>query len=76
MLNMCSELVSLCWECTGSSWILKQDHEGEDVEKGAAQVYGMIAGCEDEDDAAGIATGDVAVNVSGDVSDAVLKWLL
>ncbi|GJR63098.1 hypothetical protein Tco_1505260 [Tanacetum coccineum] len=47
-----------------ASWILKLD-----VEKGVAQVYGMIAGCEDEDVAAGIATGDVAVNVSGDVSD-------
>ncbi|GKG65247.1 hypothetical protein Tco_0671436, partial [Tanacetum coccineum] len=27
------------------------DHEGEDVENGAAQVYGMIAGA--EEDAAG-----------------------
>ncbi|GKB08082.1 hypothetical protein Tco_0836366 [Tanacetum coccineum] len=34
------------------------DHEGEDVENGAAQVYGMIAGAEDDD--AGSATGDVA----------------
>ncbi|GJZ73172.1 ribonuclease H-like domain-containing protein [Tanacetum coccineum] len=47
------------------------DHEGEDVEKGAAQVYGMIAG--DEDDAA---TGDDAVNVSGDVSDAAAEFAL
>ncbi|GKA38281.1 ribonuclease H-like domain-containing protein [Tanacetum coccineum] len=52
------------------------DHEGEDVENGAAQVYGMIAGCEDEDVAAGIATGDVAVNVSGDVSDAAAEFAL
>ncbi|GKG59133.1 hypothetical protein Tco_0602842, partial [Tanacetum coccineum] len=37
------------------------DHEGEDVEKGAAQVYGMIAGAEV---ATGNATGDVADDVS------------
>ncbi|GJS34180.1 hypothetical protein Tco_0532562 [Tanacetum coccineum] len=47
------------------------DHEGEDVEKGAAQVYGMIAG--DEDDAA---TGDDVVNVSGDVSNAAAEFAL
>ncbi|GJW94958.1 hypothetical protein Tco_0174630 [Tanacetum coccineum] len=34
------------------------DHEGEDEEKGAAQVYGMIDG--DDDDAAGDASGDVS----------------
>ncbi|GJV75101.1 putative ribonuclease H-like domain-containing protein [Tanacetum coccineum] len=34
------------------------DHEGEDEEKGDAQVYGMIAG--DDDDAAGDASGDVS----------------
>ncbi|GJZ77557.1 putative reverse transcriptase domain-containing protein [Tanacetum coccineum] len=34
------------------------DHEGEDEEKGAAQVYGMIAG--DDDDTAGDASGDVS----------------
>ncbi|GJS71974.1 putative ribonuclease H-like domain-containing protein [Tanacetum coccineum] len=39
------------------------DHEGEDEEKGVAQVYGMIAG--DDDDAAG--------RCFGDVSDAVLN---
>ncbi|GJV39520.1 hypothetical protein Tco_1417960 [Tanacetum coccineum] len=33
------------------------DHKGEDEEKGVAQVYGMIAG--DDDDAAGDASGDV-----------------
>ncbi|GJX01506.1 putative ribonuclease H-like domain-containing protein [Tanacetum coccineum] len=33
------------------------DHEGEDEEKGVAQVYGMIAG---DDDAAGDASGDVS----------------
>ncbi|GJW49060.1 putative ribonuclease H-like domain-containing protein [Tanacetum coccineum] len=42
------------------------DHEGEDEEKGAAQVYGMIAG--DDDDAAG--------DASGDVSDAAAEFLL
>ncbi|GKG64540.1 hypothetical protein Tco_0661580, partial [Tanacetum coccineum] len=31
------------------------DHEGEDMEIGAAQVYGMIAGA--EEDATGNATG-------------------
>ncbi|GKA44186.1 putative ribonuclease H-like domain-containing protein, partial [Tanacetum coccineum] len=41
------------------------DHEGEDEEKGAAQVYGMIAG--DDDDA-----GDA----SGDVSDAAAEFAL
>ncbi|GKD44559.1 hypothetical protein Tco_1269204, partial [Tanacetum coccineum] len=34
------------------------DHEGEDEEKGAAQVYGMIAG--DDDNAAGDASGAVS----------------
>ncbi|GKG47435.1 ribonuclease H-like domain-containing protein, partial [Tanacetum coccineum] len=33
------------------------DHEGDDEEKCVAQVYGMIAG--DDDDAAGDASGDV-----------------
>ncbi|GJS23966.1 putative ribonuclease H-like domain-containing protein [Tanacetum coccineum] len=42
------------------------DHEGEDEEKGAAQVYGMIAG--DDDDAAG--------DASGDVSDAAAEFAL
>ncbi|GJX38333.1 hypothetical protein Tco_0251636, partial [Tanacetum coccineum] len=42
------------------------DHEGEDEEKGAAQVYGMIAG----DDY--VATGDA----SGDVSDAAAEFSL
>ncbi|GJT34438.1 putative ribonuclease H-like domain-containing protein [Tanacetum coccineum] len=37
------------------------DHKGEDVENGAAQVYGMIVGA--EEDAAGSATGDVADDV-------------
>ncbi|GKG67415.1 hypothetical protein Tco_0737402, partial [Tanacetum coccineum] len=32
------------------------DHEGEDVENGAAQVYGMIAGA--EEDPTGGATGN------------------
>ncbi|GJX23613.1 putative ribonuclease H-like domain-containing protein [Tanacetum coccineum] len=42
------------------------DHEGEDEEKGDAQVYGMIAG--DDDDAAG--------DASGDVSDAAAEFAL
>ncbi|GJS28963.1 hypothetical protein Tco_0489583 [Tanacetum coccineum] len=50
------------------------DHEGEDVEKCTAQVYGMIVG--DEDDAAGNATSDDAINVSGDVSDAAVEFAL
>ncbi|GJR56161.1 putative ribonuclease H-like domain-containing protein [Tanacetum coccineum] len=41
------------------------DHEGEDVEIGAAQVYGMIAGA--KDDVAGSFTSDA----TGDVTDAV-----
>ncbi|GJZ92130.1 putative ribonuclease H-like domain-containing protein [Tanacetum coccineum] len=41
-------------------------HKGEDEEKGAAQVYGMIAG--DDDDAAG--------DASGDVSDAAAEFAL
>ncbi|GJQ96631.1 hypothetical protein Tco_0007770 [Tanacetum coccineum] len=45
------------------------DHEGEDVEIGAAQVYGMIAGA--EEDVADSATGDVAGDVAGDVVDGV-----
>ncbi|GJU46761.1 putative ribonuclease H-like domain-containing protein [Tanacetum coccineum] len=42
------------------------DHEGEDEEKGVAQVYGMIAG--DDDDTAG--------DTSGDVSDAAAEFAL
>ncbi|GJU89348.1 putative ribonuclease H-like domain-containing protein [Tanacetum coccineum] len=42
------------------------DHEGEDEEKGVAQVYGMIDG--DDDDAAG--------DASGDVSDAAAEFAL
>ncbi|GJZ62141.1 ribonuclease H-like domain-containing protein [Tanacetum coccineum] len=42
------------------------DHEGEDEEKGDAQVYGMIA--RDDDDAAG--------DASGDVSDAAAEFAL
>ncbi|GJT80031.1 putative ribonuclease H-like domain-containing protein [Tanacetum coccineum] len=42
------------------------DHEGEDEEKGVAQVYGMIVG--DDDDAAG--------DASGDVSDAAIEFAL
>ncbi|GKA54979.1 hypothetical protein Tco_0753928 [Tanacetum coccineum] len=46
--------------------ILKQDHKGEDEEKDAAQVYGMIDG--DDDDAVG--------DASGDVSDAAAEFAL
>ncbi|GJV74779.1 putative ribonuclease H-like domain-containing protein [Tanacetum coccineum] len=42
------------------------DHKGEDEEKDAAQVYGMIAG--DDDDAVG--------DASGDVSDAAVEFAL
>ncbi|GJY22891.1 putative ribonuclease H-like domain-containing protein [Tanacetum coccineum] len=50
------------------------DHEGEDVENGAAQVYGMIAGA--EDDAAGSATGDATGDVVDDVSNAAAEFAL
>ncbi|GJV51664.1 ribonuclease H-like domain-containing protein [Tanacetum coccineum] len=42
------------------------DHEGEDVEIGAAQVYGMIDGAEED------ATGDVADDVSNDAAEFAL----
>ncbi|GJU30896.1 putative ribonuclease H-like domain-containing protein [Tanacetum coccineum] len=48
------------------------DHEGEDVEIGAAQVYGMIAGA--EEDAADSATGDAAGDVVDGVSNAVTEF--
>ncbi|GKE87423.1 hypothetical protein Tco_1564898, partial [Tanacetum coccineum] len=44
-------------------------HEGEDVENGAAQVYGMIAGV--EEDPTGSATGNATGNATGDVADDV-----
>ncbi|GJX13937.1 ribonuclease H-like domain-containing protein [Tanacetum coccineum] len=50
------------------------DHKGEDVENGAAQVYGMIAGA--EDDAAGSATGDATGDVADDVSNAAAEFAL
>ncbi|GJT21944.1 putative ribonuclease H-like domain-containing protein [Tanacetum coccineum] len=50
------------------------DHEGEDVENGVAQVYGMIAGA--EDDAAGSATGDATGDVADDVSNAAAEFAL
>ncbi|GJX13242.1 putative ribonuclease H-like domain-containing protein [Tanacetum coccineum] len=50
------------------------DHEGEDVENGVAQVYGMIAGA--EDDAAGSATGDATGDVADDVSNAAAEFSL
>ncbi|GJV38976.1 hypothetical protein Tco_1417416 [Tanacetum coccineum] len=62
-------LVTLLGNVQKNSWILKQDHEGEDVENGAAQVYGMIARA--EEDAAGSATG----NATGDVADEFLMRL-
>ncbi|GJV08256.1 hypothetical protein Tco_1345912 [Tanacetum coccineum] len=72
-----------CYKCSGVDKSVKNqsllsvdsmlnwsDHEGEDVENGAAQVYGMIARA--EDDAVGDATGDVA----DDVSNAAAKFAL
>ncbi|GJX29306.1 putative ribonuclease H-like domain-containing protein [Tanacetum coccineum] len=56
-----------------SGWLSKArlgDHEGEDVENGAAQVYGMIAGA--EVDATGGATG----NATDDVSTAAAEFAL
>ncbi|GJY94873.1 putative ribonuclease H-like domain-containing protein, partial [Tanacetum coccineum] len=50
------------------------DHEGEDVESGAAQVYGMIAGA--EEDAADSATDDVAGDVADGVSNAAAEFAL
>ncbi|GJT77034.1 hypothetical protein Tco_1043759 [Tanacetum coccineum] len=50
------------------------DHEGEDVENGAAQVYGMIAGA--EEDAAGSATGDATGDVVDVVSNAAAEFAL
>ncbi|GJZ65924.1 ribonuclease H-like domain-containing protein [Tanacetum coccineum] len=50
------------------------DHEGEDVENGAAQVYGMIA--EAREDAAGSATGDATSDVADDVSNAAAEFSL
>ncbi|GJV32524.1 putative ribonuclease H-like domain-containing protein [Tanacetum coccineum] len=50
------------------------DHEGEDVENGAAQVYGMIAGA--EEDAAGNATGNATGDVADDVSNAAAEFAL
>ncbi|GKB58550.1 putative ribonuclease H-like domain-containing protein [Tanacetum coccineum] len=45
------------------------DHEGEHVEIGAAQVYGMIAGAEED------ATGDVADDVSNDAAEFALMGI-
>ncbi|GJR42909.1 putative ribonuclease H-like domain-containing protein [Tanacetum coccineum] len=50
------------------------DHEGEDVESGAAQVYGMIAGA--EEDAADSATGNATGDVADDVSNAAAEFAL
>ncbi|GJR09982.1 putative ribonuclease H-like domain-containing protein [Tanacetum coccineum] len=57
------------------------DHEGEDVENGAAQVYGMIAGAEDDDgsvigDVTGDVTGDATGDVADDVSNAATEFAL
>ncbi|GJU76300.1 putative ribonuclease H-like domain-containing protein, partial [Tanacetum coccineum] len=59
-LNKGEETKALLFIDSMVNW---SDHEGEDVEIGAAQVYGMIAGA--EEDVADSATGDVA----GDVAD-------
>ncbi|GJV60010.1 putative ribonuclease H-like domain-containing protein [Tanacetum coccineum] len=50
------------------------DHEGEDVESGAAQVYGMIAGA--EEDAADSATDNAAGDVADGVSNAAAEFAL
>ncbi|GKA43003.1 hypothetical protein Tco_0735663 [Tanacetum coccineum] len=50
------------------------DHEGEDVENGAAQVYGMIAGA--EEDATGGTTGNATGDVTDDVSTAAAEFAL
>ncbi|GJU55450.1 putative ribonuclease H-like domain-containing protein [Tanacetum coccineum] len=50
------------------------DHEGEDVENGAAQVYGMIVGA--EDDVAGSATSNATGDVADDVSNAAAEFSL
>ncbi|GKC08496.1 ribonuclease H-like domain-containing protein [Tanacetum coccineum] len=50
------------------------DHEGEDVENGAAQVYGMIARA--EEDAAGSATGTTTGDIADDVSNAAAEFAL
>ncbi|GJT21466.1 putative ribonuclease H-like domain-containing protein [Tanacetum coccineum] len=53
------------------------DHEGEDVEIGAAQVYRMIAGAEEDatGNATGNATGDVADDVSNDAAEFALMGI-
>ncbi|GJU28270.1 putative ribonuclease H-like domain-containing protein [Tanacetum coccineum] len=56
-----------------NSMVNWSDHEGEDVEIGAAQVYGMIAGA--EEDATGNATGDVADDVSNDAAEFALMGI-
>ncbi|GJR16115.1 putative ribonuclease H-like domain-containing protein, partial [Tanacetum coccineum] len=50
------------------------DHEGEDVESGAAQVYGMIAGA--EEDAADSASDNAAGDVADGVFNAVAEFAL
>ncbi|GJS88721.1 reverse transcriptase domain-containing protein [Tanacetum coccineum] len=50
--------------------LTEEDHEGEDVENGAAQVYGMIAGAEEG------ATGDATGDVADDVSNAAAEFAL
>ncbi|GJU39141.1 hypothetical protein Tco_1192098 [Tanacetum coccineum] len=50
------------------------DHEGEDVENGAAQVYGMMARA--DEDAAGSATGNTTGDIVDDVSNAAAEFAL
>ncbi|GKE79258.1 ribonuclease H-like domain-containing protein, partial [Tanacetum coccineum] len=54
------------------------DHEGEDVENGAAQVYGMIARAKDDADdiAASSTTDDATGDVADDVSNAAAEFSL
>ncbi|GJS59035.1 ribonuclease H-like domain-containing protein, partial [Tanacetum coccineum] len=50
------------------------DHKCEEVENGAAQVYGMIAGA--EEDAPGSANGNATGDVANDVSNAAAEFAL
>ncbi|GJY89079.1 hypothetical protein Tco_0503707, partial [Tanacetum coccineum] len=63
--DLYNKLRTLEIDVKGGSSYDSRDHEGEHVEIGAAQVYGMIAGAEED------ATGDVADDVAGDVVDGV-----
>ncbi|GJX22024.1 hypothetical protein Tco_0226469 [Tanacetum coccineum] len=46
--NKWSELGHMLENVQGNRWIQKQDHEGEDVEIGAAQIIWIIAGADED----------------------------